>query len=123
MMGRVGDAASEQAALMTALGRLWTLGVDIDLRAVWMHRPRLKCSLPLYPFEHVRYWIDPPATATASWQGGQSRPVADGPKAHPGLVQSGAAEISAAESLVKGQLSVLAQQIELLRKIDGEVDP
>ncbi|HEX4460307.1 MAG TPA: acyltransferase domain-containing protein, partial [Polyangia bacterium] len=57
------DEQSDQAYLMTALGRLWIAGAEIDWAALHAPaRPR-RVSLPTYPFERERYWIDPLATA------------------------------------------------------------
>ncbi|WP_051772303.1 type I polyketide synthase [Saccharothrix sp. NRRL B-16314] len=45
-----------------AVGRLWLAGVDVDWAGYQRDRPVAKVSLPTYPFERQRYWIDPPAT-------------------------------------------------------------
>ena len=55
-----GDAAS----LMTALGALWLAGVQPDWRAVHGgaegEATRQRISLPTYPFERKRYWLEAP---------------------------------------------------------------
>jgi acyl transferase domain-containing protein len=51
-------SADEHETLLQALGQLWEAGVLIDWPAV--HRdPRQRISLPTYPFERRRYWIEP----------------------------------------------------------------
>ncbi len=50
-------------ALLEAVGRLWSAGIEIDWPRFHAGERRLKVGLPTYPFEHRRYWIDPPKTA------------------------------------------------------------
>lgn len=44
--------------MLAALGRLWSTGVQIDWPGFWKDQPRRRVSLPGYPFERQRYWID-----------------------------------------------------------------
>ncbi len=53
----------EMASLLSALGRLWQLGNEPDWTAVHQGRRRQRVSLPTYPFERKRFWIDPPKSA------------------------------------------------------------
>jgi thioesterase domain-containing protein/malonyl CoA-acyl carrier protein transacylase/acyl carrier protein len=48
----------EAASMLTALGQLWTKGVRPDWRALYAGEKRRRVSLPTYPFERQRYWID-----------------------------------------------------------------
>jgi amino acid adenylation domain-containing protein len=58
------DSPEREAESVTvALGHLWTLGVAIDWDAYDSHEARRRVPLPSYPFERVRYWVDPPAAA------------------------------------------------------------
>jgi acyl transferase domain-containing protein len=53
--GRGGDAAH----MLATLGRLWQHGVDVNWTALrGSDRPR-RVSLPTYPFERERYWVEP----------------------------------------------------------------
>ncbi|HEV7667183.1 MAG TPA: amino acid adenylation domain-containing protein [Thermoanaerobaculia bacterium] len=54
---------SDQAFLLTALGRLWLAGARIDWRGFYARERRLRVPLPSHPFERQRYWIDPPQAA------------------------------------------------------------
>ncbi len=54
------DETSDEAQLLLALGKLWTLGVDLDWSAVRGDGRRLRVPLPTYPFERKRYWIERP---------------------------------------------------------------
>jgi acyl transferase domain-containing protein len=122
MMGRAGDAPREQRATMSALGQLFVLGVDVDWRAVWMHAQRRKCSLPLYPFEHQRYWVDPPSLSPAIEPtlpvdaAGANGDERIGPRDAWAPRPDEAGDV---EAIVKNQLGVLAQQLELLERIEG----
>ena len=42
------------------LARLWVAGADIDWAARYTDHPTARVSLPTYPFQRGRYWIDPP---------------------------------------------------------------
>ncbi|MEO9030109.1 MAG: SDR family NAD(P)-dependent oxidoreductase [Ktedonobacteraceae bacterium] len=47
-------------ALLTTLGLLWQAGVTINWTVFSSGQGRQRLSLPTYPFERQRYWIDPP---------------------------------------------------------------
>ena len=53
------DATPSLRFALTTLGHLWTQGVDVD----WSRLNNPACvqrvSLPTYPFEHQKYWIEP----------------------------------------------------------------
>jgi phthiocerol/phenolphthiocerol synthesis type-I polyketide synthase E len=49
----------DQAVAMRALGRLWSLGVDVDFDGFAVHERRRRVPLPTYPFARERFWIDP----------------------------------------------------------------
>jgi acyl transferase domain-containing protein/acyl carrier protein len=57
---RGSESRSDVEFLFEALGRLWVAGGEVDALAVHAHERRLRVSLPTYPFERVRCWIDPP---------------------------------------------------------------
>ncbi len=72
--GAGGDAAQ---ALLTALGRLWTRGVELDHAALGAGRPRV--AVPTYPFQRRRYWPGPvaaPLLHRLTW--GDAPPAAEG---------------------------------------------
>ncbi len=50
---------ADAAFVLTALGRLWLAGVDIDFEAFWAGERRRRVVLPTYPFERQRFWVDP----------------------------------------------------------------
>jgi acyl transferase domain-containing protein len=65
------DRQPEIALLLRSLGQMWLTGVCIDWFGFYAHERRLRCSLPTYPFERRRYWVDLSADHTRS----DSRPV------------------------------------------------
>ncbi|AFZ28250.1 beta-ketoacyl synthase family protein,acyltransferase family protein,phosphopantetheine-containing protein (plasmid) [Cylindrospermum stagnale PCC 7417] len=52
------DQQSDIAFLLTTLGQLWLLGVQVDWSGFYAHEQRSRIPLPTYPFERQRYWID-----------------------------------------------------------------
>lgn len=42
-----------------ALGTLWAFGVEVNWRAIHRGETRRRVSLPTYPFERQRYWVNP----------------------------------------------------------------
>jgi amino acid adenylation domain-containing protein len=57
-----GDALS----LASAQGAMWLAGVALDWSAVHSGESRLRVSLPTYPFERKRFWLESPETSAAS---------------------------------------------------------
>jgi amino acid adenylation domain-containing protein len=58
-LGHGKEVASEYAALLQATGLLWSVGVEIDWKSLHAGETRRFVSLPTYPFERKRYWIEP----------------------------------------------------------------
>ncbi|HKU44451.1 MAG TPA: beta-ketoacyl synthase N-terminal-like domain-containing protein [Polyangiales bacterium] len=52
--------------LLGQSGRLWSLGVPVDLALLGDSRHVQPARLPTYAFEHVRYWIEPGAQPIAA---------------------------------------------------------
>jgi phthiocerol/phenolphthiocerol synthesis type-I polyketide synthase E len=53
------DVMDDGAFLLQSMGQLWLTGVLIDWSAFYQGERRLRLSLPTYPFERKRYWIEP----------------------------------------------------------------
>lgn len=58
------DDGEDRVYLLRALGGIWAAGGAVDLATTETPDAR-KVTLPGYPFERRRFWIDPPARATA----------------------------------------------------------
>ena len=52
------NASALRCALET-LGRLWTLGVNVDWSKLHAAGSVQRVSLPTYPFERQKFWIEP----------------------------------------------------------------
>ncbi|HXW57678.1 MAG TPA: amino acid adenylation domain-containing protein [Candidatus Cybelea sp.] len=66
-----GDAAR----LMYALGALWTAGVEPNWRALYHGTQPERVSLPTYPFERKRYWLEAPHAVAPPSEVSQQDPV------------------------------------------------
>ncbi|MCA9938282.1 MAG: acyltransferase domain-containing protein, partial [Anaerolineales bacterium] len=53
------DEQSSSAFLLTTLGKAWLAGATIDWEGFYAHEFRHRLSLPTYPFERQRYWLEP----------------------------------------------------------------
>ncbi|MDQ1102854.1 type I polyketide synthase [Nocardioides zeae] len=51
---------------LQALGSAWTAGIDIDFEQLRSDATPRRLSMPLYPFEHQRFWLTPRPAHPAS---------------------------------------------------------
>jgi acyl transferase domain-containing protein len=58
---------------LSKLGELWLYGVPVDWRALAGEEKRRRISLPTYPFEGKRYWLEIEALKTGLGAKGQQR--------------------------------------------------
>jgi amino acid adenylation domain-containing protein len=56
----------EAAGLLGALGKLWLAGASVDWAGFYQNEKRSRVTLPTYPFERKRFWIEPVAPFTAA---------------------------------------------------------
>jgi acyl transferase domain-containing protein len=52
------DIDHDSQFLTTAIGKLWMAGAEIDWSGYYEGEKRRRVSLPTYPFERHRYWIE-----------------------------------------------------------------
>jgi acyl transferase domain-containing protein len=52
-------AEGDREVWLAAMGRLWLLNTAIDWKAFHVGQRRLKLSLPTYPFQRQRYYLEP----------------------------------------------------------------
>ena len=60
------EQGSDEAFLLTTLGRLWLAGAPVNWRAFYANERRKRVPLPTYPFERQRYWIEPQGRSGAA---------------------------------------------------------
>lgn len=60
VLPRAGDDRHAAEILTDGLARLWLAGVAVDWHAYQVDTPGRRTSLPTYPFQRSRHWIDPP---------------------------------------------------------------
>ncbi len=54
------ERGSSYSFLLNTLGKLWLNGVSLDWKGFYSDEERRRVSLPTYPFERQRFWINPP---------------------------------------------------------------
>ena len=62
------EATDDRLHVLTALGRAWATGLQVDFATGWRRQGARRVSLPTYPFQHQRYFIEraaPERTAEA----------------------------------------------------------
>ena len=81
-MPRSRDGAPEEpepVSLLTALGRFWASGGEVDWESFQAGRRRRKVPLPTYPFERRRYWVDVARPASGPLPGDPPEETAESP--------------------------------------------
>jgi len=64
--GERAAGAGDVRSMLEALGRLWVAGAEVDWKAFSKGERRRRVSLPTYPFERERYWVEPEREADAA---------------------------------------------------------
>ncbi|HSP80600.1 MAG TPA: type I polyketide synthase, partial [Myxococcaceae bacterium] len=101
------ESDGEGRLFLEALGRLYTLGAELDWRGLEHGRARRKVGLPSYPFQRERYWLfDEP-----TFQGPRARASAAAP-AHPFL--DGAERLPQEDGSVRFRVSLDNQHFPYL---------
>jgi acyl transferase domain-containing protein len=60
-----GSRDRELSALLTTLGRLWLAGAPVDWPGFYRYENRIRVTLPTYPFERQRFWIEPTSSVVS----------------------------------------------------------
>ncbi len=71
------EAGGAREHLLKAVGQLWVAGVALKWERAYGQERRQRLMLPTYPFEHISYWIEPPAQLTTS--SADASPTIDNP--------------------------------------------
>jgi malonyl CoA-acyl carrier protein transacylase/acyl carrier protein len=113
-LGSVKNAVPSDTSLVMALGQLWLNGVEIDWSAFHADVRRQRVSLPTYPFERTRYWVEPgclQARAVAS-NGNAETPVevqSDSHKSPDGVEAQSRAEETRKDRIIRRLRTMLAE--------------
>lgn len=75
---------SDYCQLLTGLGEIWANGISINFEPLYEKRSRQRVSLPTYPFQRQRYWLEPDhqSPLTLSEQARLYKPVWSSQKAY-----------------------------------------
>jgi amino acid adenylation domain-containing protein len=82
-----GEQSSDVEYLLIRLGQLWLAGARIDWKSLHSGEELNRLTLPTYPFERQRHWIDSPRW-TASKEAGADAGVGETGTAAPGAAAS-----------------------------------
>ncbi len=70
LLHSLNETADDWETVLQNLGDLWELGVNVDWRAHHAGFPLRKISLPTYPFERQRHWLEPATPANNGFDPG-----------------------------------------------------
>ncbi len=56
------EETDDRLHFLTALGRVWAVGLPVDFEDGWSRQGARRVSLPTYPFQHQHYFIERAAT-------------------------------------------------------------
>src|SRR4029077_12405254 len=79
------EEGSAIATVLGALGRLWVNGGTIDWTAFYGEEGRRRVSLPPYPFDRQRFWVDPPPARAAGRRQGRGEGGGRKPEIRPSV--------------------------------------
>lgn len=99
----VQSPGSDRAHVLTAIGRLWVLGLTPDWQALG-GAGRRRVPLPTYPFERKRHWVEPTAPHDVS----AGTELASRTGTEP------AGDVDEIEALIRRQLAVITEQLNAL---------
>ncbi|MGA3341230.1 MAG: amino acid adenylation domain-containing protein, partial [Methylocella sp.] len=102
---------------LDTLGRLWAAGMAPDWRALHVTTPRRRVSLPTYPFQRKRYFIDAPSAnsvAAISFEGNNISAMANET-----LQPAPAVQIGQHSETPNRQAAIRAELAALLENLSG----
>ncbi|MES2354843.1 MAG: amino acid adenylation domain-containing protein [Pseudomonadota bacterium] len=120
--------SSDLAATFDSLGKLWLEGQTINWAGFYTGQQRQRISLPTYPFERERYWIEPSiplsthSTQTQSFQSSLSQTIAEMG------INMNATEISPTAKTSENRCPTLESELRILvaetmRIAPSQIDP
>lgn len=60
------EATDDRVHFLAAMGRAWATGLDVSIAKLWEGSGARRVSLPTYPFQHQRYFIERSVAAVAN---------------------------------------------------------
>ncbi len=119
------EEVPERVALLEAVGRLWTHGVDVDWTALGGAGSRRRVPLPTYPFQGRPHWVDALETGRVGGRDMKGREDAETStfpeektafpeQANPSPAPT-TADPSSCVRTIREQLDTMHRQLELLR--------
>lgn len=122
------QSSSASEYLLLALGRLWQAGVDVDWKYRFRGQRRRRLHLPVYPFERLRYWLEPEPECEVGDVIAESEPISAAPaRLAPGSAEPAAvAEVNSqpvqhanetdmdelTQRVIRQQLQLMHQQLQ-----------
>jgi amino acid adenylation domain-containing protein len=107
-----GDA---EGMLAAAIGRLWTVGITPDWSAYQAGGKPKRVSLPTYPFERSRHWVEAPAasaiTAAAAPAATPVQPPPTQPEQEPAMATSADTHIPLGRSELGGRVAAIFENL------------
>lgn len=103
-----GDA---EGMLAAALGRLWTAGITPDWSAYQAGGKPRRVSLPTYPFERSRHWVEAPAAAGAAAPTAPVQPLPTQPEQEPAMPPHADTDISWGHSELGGRVAAIFENL------------
>ncbi|MGE7470193.1 amino acid adenylation domain-containing protein [Bosea sp. NPDC003192] len=103
-----GDAES---MLATALGRLWTAGIAPDWSAYQAGGQPRRVSLPTYPFERSRHWVETPVASVAAPAVAPVQPLPTQPEQEPAMPPHADTDIPLGRSDLGGRVAAIFENL------------
>jgi amino acid adenylation domain-containing protein len=113
-LGASADDSDDLSVMLSSLGKLWVAGQSPDWGGFYSQEARSRVTLPTYPFERQRYWIEPvPVPAEGLVQ------RAECPSGEPPLLSAGADRL---ESLSRNlAASLISVKMDLVNQMPNTV--
>ncbi|TCV70029.1 acyl transferase domain-containing protein [Neorhizobium sp. R1-B] len=59
------ENTDDRLYFLSAVGRVWAVGIEVDIDRIWEGRSPRRVRLPTYPFQHRRFFIDRAAVSNS----------------------------------------------------------
>jgi len=115
------ETKSDVALLLNTLGKLWLAGVEVNWDRFYASEKRRRIPLPSYPFEHRRYWIDPPTEVDANSSDERSNNGIHIDHTPPFISSSAPPMRARSAHVITKQLQLMSEQLDLLRRFRKSV--